>query len=133
MIFGSNRRLSSAIDSNRASKAIDGIRWQSTANRNRTLLRAENENWLGISRRAVMKQIAALKSNGRLDLPAAVAGQLLYQWCWLSKYSNRESHNKQNFVKYYYTKYKNTIHVDLYDIIWYNHARRPPMEVIGYA
>ena len=57
------------------------------------------------------------------------AGQPLYQWCRLSKYSNRESHNKQNLVKYYYTKYKTAIHVDLYDIIWYNHARRPPMEV----
>ena len=61
------------------------------------------------------------------------AWQLLYQWCWLSKYSNRESHNKQNLVKYYYTKYKNTIRVDSYNIIWYNHACRPPMEVIGYA
>ena len=31
MIFGGNRRLSSAIDSNRASTAIDNIRWQSAA------------------------------------------------------------------------------------------------------
>ena len=35
MIFGGNRRLSSAIDSNRASGAIDSNRWQSVANRNR--------------------------------------------------------------------------------------------------
>ena len=53
--------------------------------------------------------------------------------CRLSKYINRESQNEQNREKYYCIEYKYATRVDLYDIIWYNHARKPPTEVIDYA
>jgi hypothetical protein len=46
---------------------------------------------------------------------------------------NRNVSNEQNSTKYYLIEYKYANCIDLYDIIWYDYARKPPMEVIDYA
>ena len=46
---------------------------------------------------------------------------------------NMNVSNEQNSAKYYLIEYKYANCIDLYDIIWYDYARKPPMEVIDYA
>jgi hypothetical protein len=54
-------------------------------------------------------------------------------YCLLSITVNRNVSNEQNSAKYYLIEYKYAKRIDLYDIIWYDYARKPPMEVIDYA
>jgi len=46
---------------------------------------------------------------------------------------NRDVSNERNRTEYYLIEYKYAKRIDLYDIIWYDYARKPPMEVIDYA
>jgi len=52
---------------------------------------------------------------------------------WVRFRVNRNVSNEQNHTKYYLIEYKYANCIDLYDIIWYDYARKPPMKVIDYA
>ena len=52
---------------------------------------------------------------------------------WVRSRVNRNVSNEQNRIKYYLIEYKYVNRIDLCDIIWYDYARKPPMEVIDHA